>query len=92
MVDDDNEASSTELKDTRFIPTKDLERKRLGAAILNALNGLPRQQKEMVVLRDIQGLPYEEIERITGQAEGTVKSRLFRARGVLQEKLKELRS
>jgi RNA polymerase sigma-70 factor, ECF subfamily len=90
--EDDDDGPSTELKDTRFVPMKDLERKRLGAAIELALNELPQQQREMVVLRDVQGLSYEEIGRITGQTEGTVKSRLFRARGVLQEKLKGVRS
>ena len=90
--DDDDDGPSTDLKDTRFVPVKDLERKRLGAAIESALGELPQQQREMVVLRDVQGLSYEEIGRITGQTEGTVKSRLFRARGVLQEKLKGVRS
>ena len=81
---------SIELGDTRFTPVKELERKRLGMAIERAIQELPRQQKEVVLLRDVQGLSYEEIERITGLAEGTVKSRLFRARNLLQQKLKGL--
>jgi RNA polymerase sigma-70 factor (ECF subfamily) len=86
--EDDDNGPSIDLRDTRFVPAKDLERKRLGATIAQALEELPAGQREMVVLRDVQGLTYDEIEKITGQAEGTVKSRLFRARAVLQEKLK----
>jgi RNA polymerase sigma-70 factor (ECF subfamily) len=80
-----------ELGDTRFTPVKELRRKQLGAAIAKAIGELPRSQKEVVVLRDIQGLSYEETARITGQTEGTVKSRLFRARTFLQGKLEGIR-
>ncbi|NJK32311.1 MAG: hypothetical protein HC927_07815, partial [Deltaproteobacteria bacterium] len=41
----------------------------------------------LIVLRDIQGLSYAEIIRITGLQEGTVKSRLHRARVALKERL-----
>ncbi|MBN1758713.1 MAG: sigma-70 family RNA polymerase sigma factor [Chitinispirillaceae bacterium] len=86
--DGTGEEPTLELSDTRFTPVKDLEHKRLGMAIEQAIGELPREQKELVLLRDLQGLSYEEIERITGLAEGTVKSRLFRARNILQQKLK----
>jgi RNA polymerase sigma-70 factor, ECF subfamily len=43
--------------------------------------------REVLVLRDIEDLPYEEIMQITGVPEGTVKSRLHRARGMLRAKL-----
>ena len=89
--DDDDSRQPADIGDTRFTPVKDLERKRLAAALEKAVNELPLQQRELVVLRDIQGLSYEEIETVTGQAEGTVKSRLFRARSQLQQKLKDIR-
>jgi RNA polymerase sigma-70 factor (ECF subfamily) len=88
--DREGEMATTELRDTRFTPVKDLERKRLGMTLEKAIGELPLQQKELVLLRDVQGLSYEEIEQITGQVEGTVKSRLFRARTQLQQKLKDL--
>lgn len=50
-----------------------------------ALETLDPDQRELVVLRDAEHLSYEEIQQITGLPEGTVKSRLHRAR----EKLKE---
>jgi RNA polymerase sigma-70 factor (ECF subfamily) len=52
-----------------------------------AINSLPEEQNRVVVLRDIQGLSYEEIAEITNQKLGTVKSRLARARLELRNKL-----
>ncbi len=46
--------------------------------------------REILVLRDVEELSYEEIGEITGLAEGTVKSRLHRARGMLKEKVERL--
>lgn len=43
--------------------------------------------REVLVLRDVEDLTYEEIMEITGLAEGTVKSRIHRARGMLKEKV-----
>jgi RNA polymerase sigma-70 factor (ECF subfamily) len=49
------------------------------------LSQLQSEHREIVVLRDIENLSYQEISEITGLAEGTVKSRLFRARVALKE-------
>mgnify|MGYP006300594745 FL=1 len=87
-IQTENGPQPRELGDTRMIPTKDLERKRLGAAIREGLTGLAAKHRELVVLRDVQGLSYEEIERLTGLSSGTVKSRLSRAREALSHKLK----
>ena len=46
--------------------------------------------REVVILRDIQALSYEEICEITGLNEGTVKSRINRGRAQLQELLKDI--
>lgn len=45
---------------------------------------------EVLVLRDVEGLTYEEITEITGLAEGTVKSRIHRARAMLKAKVERL--
>jgi RNA polymerase sigma-70 factor, ECF subfamily len=43
--------------------------------------------REVLVLRDVEDLSYEEIAEITGLADGTVKSRIHRARGMLKQKV-----
>jgi len=55
--------------------------------VLRAIDTLPEQFREAVVLSDVEGMSYEEIAQILGVPLGTVKSRLFRARRVLQRKL-----
>ena len=45
--------------------------------------------REVLVLRDVEDLSYEEIAEITGLADGTVKSRIHRARGVLKQKVEQ---
>jgi len=55
-----------------------------------ALSELPDEQRELVVLRDIESLTYGEIQQVTGLASGTVKSRLHRARLALVSRVKEL--
>ena len=58
--------------------------------IQKAINSLPEEQNQVVVLRDIQGLSYQDISDITGLNLGTVKSRLARGRLELKNKLKPL--
>lgn len=55
--------------------------------VLRAIDQLPEEFRETLVLSDVEGLPYQEIGRITGVPVGTVKSRLFRARKALQGRL-----
>ncbi len=52
-----------------------------------AIGLLDEEQRELLVLRDIEGLSYQEIVEITAQPEGTVKSRLHRARIAIKEHL-----
>ena len=52
-----------------------------------ALEKLDEEQRQIVILRDIQGLSYEEISDLLGVARGTVKSRLHRARHQLAKAL-----
>ncbi len=55
--------------------------------VLRAIDGLPEAFRETVVLSDVEGMSYQEIGKILGIPVGTVKSRLFRARQMLQGKL-----
>jgi len=58
--------------------------------IQKALMNVKETYREAVILRDIQGLSYEEISEILGVNEGTVKSRINRGRAQLQELLKSI--
>lgn len=68
-------------------PDVALEAAEQGNAIERAIAALDEDQRLVVVLRDIEELSYEEIGEITGLPEGTVKSRLHRARLALKEAL-----
>lgn len=70
-------------------PDRLLGRKELAGRIRAALDGLPFDQKTAVVLREIDGLSYEEIGYSLGVAVGTVKSRLARAREALRGQLRD---
>lgn len=59
----------------------------LDAEITSAIDGLPDEYRHAVVLSDIHELRYAEIAHILGVPEGTVKSRLFRGRRMLEKKL-----
>lgn len=67
------------------LPEKQLERALVKNSIHEALEKLPIQHKSAVVLRDIQGLSYEEISVIEACSVGTVKSRINRGRKYLRE-------
>lgn len=58
-------------------------------ALETALLNLGEEQRLVIVLRDVEGLSYEEISRITGLNEGTVKSRINRARRALKKLLEK---
>ena len=55
--------------------------------VLRSIDGLPEAFRETLVLSDVEGLNYQEIARTLDVPVGTVKSRLFRARRMLQGKL-----
>ncbi len=68
-------------------PHRTLERRQLGEALERAIAGLPFAHREVIVLRDVEGLPAAEVAKILGIGERAVKSRLHRARLTLREKL-----
>lgn len=73
-------------------PDLALARKELASRLWSALNDLPFDQRTVIVLREIDGLSYEEIAFSLGVAVGTVKSRLTRGRQTLRHQLRESRS
>jgi len=72
-------------------PDQVLAQKELAGRLQHALDSLPFDQRTAIVLREIDGLSYEEIAYSLGIAIGTVKSRLTRARHALRLELREAR-
>ncbi len=64
------------------------EKKERRLRIIELIRSLPEEQKTVLVLRDVDGYAYGEIAEILNISEGTVKSRLFRAREALRQLLK----
>jgi RNA polymerase sigma-70 factor (ECF subfamily) len=70
------------------LPAERLESRERIARLESKLRGLPPEGRIALVLRDIEGLSYDEIASVTGAPLGTVKVRLFRARRDLIEMLR----
>ena len=77
-----------DIEDESVSPLAVLEQKEKMILIQSAIDSLPAEQKLVVILRDIEGLSYDEIINVTGHRLGTVKSKLARARLILREKLR----
>lgn len=71
-------------------PESVLASKQIAATVNAAMEVLPIELRTAIVLREIEGLSYEEISEIMACPIGTVRSRIFRAREVIAEKLKPL--
>ena len=71
-------------------PGQVLERRELEVLILNAVESLPERYRVALVLRDLEGLAYEEVSRVLGIPGGTVRSRINRARLMVKDKLDSL--
>lgn len=71
-------------------PEQMMECRERDAAVQKCINGLEGEYREVVVMRDIQGFSYEEIRDILRIPDGTVKSRLSRARLALKDCLKKV--
>lgn len=80
--------SQRDLTDGRELrPAQDAENQELGRRIGEALAALGEDQRMVFILREYEDLDYREIAAITGVSEGTVKSRLFRAKESLRQHL-----
>jgi RNA polymerase sigma-70 factor, ECF subfamily len=69
-------------------PDRKTDQKELSQIINRAMESLPAKHRIILTLRDLQGLSYADISRILKISEGTVDSRLFRARKSLREKIR----
>ncbi|MCH8960677.1 MAG: sigma-70 family RNA polymerase sigma factor [Bacteroidetes bacterium] len=90
LVNRDNEEYELAIPDESFSPDRHTESTLQDKYIQEALDQIPPYFREVVVLRDIQQLAYDEIAEITGLPLGTVKSRINRGRTKLQVLLKDI--
>jgi RNA polymerase sigma-70 factor, ECF subfamily len=77
-------------QDAASAPDRALDRKQLAAQLRRALESLPFDQRTVIVLREVDGLSYDEIAFSLGITLGTVKARLTRARQALRACLQEV--
>jgi RNA polymerase sigma-70 factor (ECF subfamily) len=80
-----------QFRDDAYTSEELLTQKLLGQRISAEIDTLSPDYKLMIVLRDVQGMSYQQIAEITGISIGTVKSRINRARRQLREKLEDCR-
>ena len=86
-TEQDESETQRDIPDHGFDPQRLLLNKELGVQLDSALRALPDKLRTVVLLYDVEGLPYDEIAAIAGCPLGTVKSRLFNARAALRDKL-----
>ena len=85
---DEETDTGMELPDESARPDKVAESSIADVQIQEAIASLPENYKQVILLRDVEGMSYQEISEIVDCPVGTVKSRVNRARLKLQQKLK----
>ncbi len=80
LDDDEDDSPPMEVADHRFTPETEVERRELRAAMSRALHSLSDEHRQILILREVEGLSYTEIAEALELEEGTVKSRIARAR------------
>ena len=84
---DEGDYFPKDFADWREIPSEELQRKQLRDALRRALDALPQKYREVLILRDIQHLSIQETAQVLGITEGSVKTRLLRARFQMRDAL-----
>lgn len=86
-LDEAEKAEMAELPNRQLSPAQVLEARELQQVVHQCIDELPLEGREVVVLRDLHGLSYQEIGQVLEVSPELVKSRLFRARALLRRKL-----
>ena len=91
LDNDEEDNPASHLPSEEPTPAERLEESERSRAVREAINGLRKEYREIIVFSDMEQLSYEEIAKILRCPVGTVKSRLNRARNALRKKLSEKR-
>lgn len=89
-MDDDETSWRKNEQTTDEGPESILAAKEIVAVVNAAMDALPADLKQAITLREIEGLSYDEIATAMDCPVGTVRSRIFRAREAISEKVKPL--
>ena len=87
-LEDANEPVEQRLASPIGTPAEGVARAERGQIVREALDRLPTRFREVLVLRELEGWSYRDIARVLGLAQGTVESRIFRARARLAAELR----
>lgn len=73
-------------------PEREMMRQEIEQSVFSTVQALPEELRTAITLREVEGLSYEEIAETMGCPIGTVRSRIFRAREAIDQKLRPLLS
>lgn len=88
-MEEGSEERQAQVPDERYSPHRLLEQKEVRQAVADALAALSPEHRQVLVLREMEGLSYTEMAHLLDLEEGTVKSRLARARLALKDFLQK---
>ena len=87
--DAENDDAGIHLRDVDT-PENEILSGELKKVVFDTINGMPEDLKNAITLRELEGLSYEDIAEIMGCPVGTVRSRIFRAREIIENKIQPL--
>lgn len=89
-AEDAEQYDSGELLRDNDTPERLMQTRQIGETVNAAMLALPEELRTAIVLREIEGLSYDEIASMMGCPIGTVRSRIFRAREAIAERLRPM--